>query len=112
MPAVVAKRWMRTINSSGSLRRVLRVFPQIWPHVGLGYIHTSYDNGGSGANNFSSYTVTLDVFVPLLFQPVPHFFLGGGPFLATDLVSKLEGGDTTKTTDIGLMSTIGGYFGP
>jgi hypothetical protein len=29
-----------------------------------------------------------------------------------DLVSKLEGVDTTKTTDIGLMSTIGGYFGP
>jgi hypothetical protein len=84
----------------------------IWPRVGLGYIHTSYDNGGSGAYNFSSYTVTLDVFVPLLFQPVPHFFLGGGPFLATDLVSKLQGADTNKTTDIGLMSTIGGYFGP
>ena len=24
----------------------------------------------------------------------------------------LEGVDTTKNTDIGLMSTIGGYFGP
>jgi hypothetical protein len=106
-----------TITTLGLVPRIgynvaLSPTSSIWPRVGLGYIRTSYDNGGSGANNFSSYTVTLDVFVPLLFQPVPHFFLGGGPFLATDLVSKLEGADTTKTTDIGLMSTIGGYFGP
>ena len=106
-----------TITTIGLVPRIgynvaLSPTSSIWPRVGLGYIHTSYDNGGSGGNNFSSYTVTLDVFVPLLFQPVPHFFLGGGPFVATDLVSKLEGMDTTKTTDIGLMSTIGGYFGP
>ena len=106
-----------TITTIGLVPRIgynvaLSPTSSIWPHVGLGYIHTSYDNGGGGANNFSSYTVTLDVFVPLLFQPVPHFFLGGGPFVAADLVSKLEGADTTKTRDIGLMSTIGGYFGP
>ena len=106
-----------TITTIGLVPRIgydLALSPtsSIWPRVGLGYIHTSYDNGGSGAYNFSSYTVTLDVFVPLLFQPVPHFFLGGGPFLTTDLVSKLEGADTIKTTNIGLMSTIGGYFGP
>jgi hypothetical protein len=106
-----------TITTIGLVPRIgynLALSPtsSIGPRVGLGYIHTGYDNGGSGAYNFSSYTVTLDVFVPLLFQPVPHFFLGGGPFLATDLVSKLEGMDTTKTTEIGLMSTIGGYFGP
>jgi hypothetical protein len=105
-----------TITTLGLVPRIgynLALSPtsSIWPRVGLGYPHTSYDNGASGAYNFSSYTVTLDVFVPPLFQPVPHFFLGGGPFLTTDLVSKLQGMDTTKTTDIGLMSTIGGYFG-
>lgn len=105
-----------TITTIGLVPRIgydvaLSPTSSIWPHVGLGYIHTSFDNGSAG-NNFSSYTVTLDVFVPVLFQPVPHFFLGGGPFLATDLVSKLQGMDTTKTTDIGVMSTIGGYFGP
>ena len=106
-----------TITTIGLVPRIgynLALSPttSIWPRVGLGYIHTSYDNGGSGAYNFSGYTVTLDVFVPLVFQPVPHFFLGGGPFAATDLVSKHQGMDTIKTTDIGLMSTIGGYFGP
>jgi hypothetical protein len=105
-----------TVTTIGLVPRIgynvaLSPTSSIWPHVGLGYLHTSYDNGAGGGNNFSSYTVTLDVFVPLVFQPVPHFFLGGGPFVETDLVSKLEGADTIKTTNIGLMSTIGGYFG-
>jgi len=88
----------------------LGVSSSIWPRVGLGYIHTS-TNDGSGSPGFSSYTVTLQVFVPLIFQPVPHFFVGGGPLVATDLISKREDQDGIKTTNIGLLSTIGGYFG-
>jgi hypothetical protein len=80
----------------------------IWPRVALGYVHTSTDNFGGTS---SAYTVSLEVFVPLVFQPVPHFFLGGGPLVTTDLISKLDSNDGIKTTSIGLQSTIGGYFG-
>ena len=81
----------------------------IWPRVALGYVHTSMDSYG-GAVTSSGYIVSLEIFVPLVFQPVPHFFLGGGPLVSTDLVSKFEDMDAAKTTNIGLMSTIGGYF--
>jgi hypothetical protein len=82
----------------------------IWPRVALGYVHTS-GSSFNGQVTSSSYTVSLEVFVPLIFQPVPHFFLGGGPLVSTDLVSKLDSNDGVKTTNIGLQSTIGGYFG-
>ena len=53
--------------------------------------------------------------VPVVFQPAPHFFIGGGPYLWTDLVSKYDSngtsGDTFKTTTFGLQSMVGGYFG-
>lgn len=81
----------------------------IWPRVALGYVHTSLDSYG-GQVTQSGYTVSLEIFVPLVFQPVPHFFLGGGPLVSTDLVAKVEDQDAAKTTNIGLMSTIGGYF--
>ena len=81
----------------------------IWPRLALGYVHTSTDMYG-GQITASGYIVSVEVFVPLIFQPVPHFFLGGGPLVSTDLVSKIEGVDAVKTTNIGLQSTIGGYF--
>jgi hypothetical protein len=39
------------------------------------------------------------------------FFIGGGIRVATDLVSKVESVDGFKLTEIGLLSTLGGYFG-
>ena len=82
----------------------------LWPRLALGYVHASID-GGAGTTSISGYTVTLEAFVPVLFHPVPHFFVGGGPILTTDLASKLEDVNVSKTTTFGLLSTIGGYFG-
>ncbi len=86
----------------------------IWPRASLAYVHYSYDTTG-GAYSTSSYTASFILFVPVLFQPAPHFFIGGGPYLSTDLISKYESGgvsmDTAKTTSFGLLSTVGGYFG-
>ena len=83
----------------------------LWPRAGIGYFHTSNSYSGTGIMGTSGYRVTLSAFVPVLFQPAPHFFIGGGPFLSTDLVSKFQQMDYTKVTDFGLQSTIGGYFG-
>jgi hypothetical protein len=86
----------------------------IWPRASLGYRHKS-STSNIGGYSTSSYTVSFIAFVPVLFLPAPHFFIGGGPYLSTDLVSKFEvmGGsaDATKTTELGVMSTLGGYFG-
>ena len=82
----------------------------IWPRLAFGYVHVSSDSG-AGTTSTSGYTVNLVAFVPVLFQPVPHFFLGAGPILTTQLISKVEDMDASKTTNIGLLSTIGGYFG-
>ena len=82
----------------------------IWPRISLAYLHTSSDVTGGGAST-SSYTFSFIAFVPILFQPAPHFFIGGGPYLSTDLISKVESTDSYKSTDIGVLSTVGGYFG-
>ena len=87
----------------------------IWPRASLAYLHYSYSTAGAAYDN-SNYTVSFIAFVPLLFQPAPHFFIGGGPYLSTDLISKYDSGggvsgDTFKTTTFGLQSTVGGYFG-
>jgi hypothetical protein len=83
----------------------------IWPRLGLGY--TYYSTGfGSGSPDTTGYRVVLDVFVPLVFHVAPHFFIGGGPFVQTDLVAKTESMDVAKLTNNGLMSMLGGYFSP
>jgi hypothetical protein len=86
----------------------------IWPRASVAYVHNSFTSNGGGYST-SSYTVSFIGFVPVLFQPVSHFFIGGGPYLSTDLISKFESGgtsvDSAKTTEFGLLSTVGGYFG-
>jgi hypothetical protein len=84
----------------------------IWPRASLGYIRNSISGNGSSSSNYS---VAFIAFVPVLFQPAPHFFIGGGPYLSTDLVAKFTSGgassDSSKLTAFGLQSTLGGYFG-
>jgi hypothetical protein len=81
----------------------------IWPRAGLGYVHLSTSQG---QQSVGQYRVPLEVFVPVIFQPVPHFFIGGGIRVSTDLVSKVESMEGYKATEIGLLSTIGGTIGP
>jgi hypothetical protein len=83
-----------------------------WPKLGFSYTHTSV--GGSidvegvsvGSPTVSGDHITLNIFAPIMFHPVTHFFVGFGPALDTDL-----SGDA-KTTDIAARLTIGGWFGP
>jgi hypothetical protein len=81
----------------------------IWPRAGLGYVHMSSGDGVQQAT--TGYRVPLELFVPIIFQPIPHFFIGGGIRVATDLVSKVEDMNAFKLTEIGLVSTLGGYLG-
>jgi hypothetical protein len=76
----------------------------IWPRLSLGYDHIGADVTGSLDR------VPIQVFVPIVVQPAPHFFIGGGPFYRTTILSQRENFDEPRTSILGLQATLGGYF--
>lgn len=84
----------------------------IWPRIGIGYTHSSISTGGASG---SAYQVPLNISVPVLWHPGAHFFLGAGPMLGTELISKVSAGgmsaDVGKNTQYGIQALIGGYIG-
>ena len=88
---------------------VLTNILSLWLRGGLLFLHDSYDAGAAGDG--SGNILQLQVFAPILWHPAPHFFIGAGPALATDLMSSFEGNDRPKATSFGILSTIGGYWG-
>jgi hypothetical protein len=91
----------------GGLNVPLTPALSLWPRLSLTY---SSSSGGGVTYTY----VPLGIFVPLLWHPASHFFLGGGPVFVTDLSATGESnglsGDIPKTTDVGLQAVIGGYF--
>jgi hypothetical protein len=83
----------------------------VWPKVGLSIQNTSVSgnptvtSGGSTASSttVSTTNLALDLYLPLMFHPAPHFFAGIGPFLDADLT-----GSPTTTTWGGKI-TLGGW---
>ena len=79
----------------------------IWPKIGFSLANTSVDNDGIdgiGDEEETNTSVQLNLFVPVMFHPVQHFFLGFGPALDQDL-----SGDS-KATTIAARLTIGGWI--
>src|SRR6478736_6383672 len=79
-----------------------------WPKLVFSFSSVSVSGDASGPVP-SSYTVdgshlALNLFAPLMFHPVQHFFLGFGPALDTDLT-----GDAKQTAIAGRL-TIGGWL--
>lgn len=81
----------------------------IWPRAGFTFARGSVELGD---NDVTQTTFTLNVFAPVLYHPVDHFFLGLGPKLDYDVYADndLDEVEAAKTTAIGLVSTVGGYF--
>ncbi len=81
-----------------------------WPKVNFDYRHTSILTIDpmtlDQEDEVSSDAFVIGVFAPVLFHPVPHFFIGLGPnFQAAVLTSS---GSTD--TEYGLMFTLGGWL--
>ncbi|HXU80560.1 MAG TPA: hypothetical protein VN914_04145, partial [Polyangia bacterium] len=75
-----------------------------WPKAGFGFLHvgTSTPAGSASANYLS-----LFLYAPFLFHPVPHFFIGFGPSLS----GNVAGGDSSQHfLTFSLSSVVGGYF--
>lgn len=79
----------------------------IWPKVGFSLANTTVNNDGIDGiddEEESNTSVQLNLFAPLMFHPVQHFFLGFGPALDVDL-----SGDA-KATTIAARLTLGGWL--
>lgn len=79
----------------------------IWPKAGFSFASTSTDIddiGGVDGDEETNTAIQLNLFVPVMFHPVQHFFLGFGPALDADL-----SGDS-KATTIAARLTLGGWL--
>jgi hypothetical protein len=83
----------------------------LWPKLGFSYTHTNISRDVEGSDEDVELSISspgnhisLNLFAPLMFHPVPHFFVGFGPFLDADL-----SGDN-KTTTFGGRLTLGGWL--
>jgi hypothetical protein len=87
-----------------------------WPRGGGQIVQTKTSSDADEAGQVSTLRVRVVADAPLLFHPVPHFFIGAGPAFGIDLVSKLEQGekaknvDNVRQTDFALTSVVGGWF--
>ncbi|WNG45162.1 hypothetical protein F0U60_14390 [Archangium minus] len=68
----------------------------LWPRLSVGFQH-------SIAGSFSSTAFVADIFAPVLFHVVPHFFIGAGPRV------NFAAGDASGVS-ISIDTTLGGYF--
>jgi hypothetical protein len=81
----------------------------LWPKIGLAYAHSSAgfstrQGDVSIDTSKSNDSLALNLFVPVMFHPATHFFLGLGPYLDTDL-----SGDN-RVTAFGIKLSVGGWL--
>lgn len=84
----------------------------VWPKVGLSFASTTEkvdamtlpDGTRVDESDTTSTSLQLNLFVPVMFHPAEHFFLGLGPALDLDMT-----GDN-KATTIAVRLTLGGWI--
>jgi hypothetical protein len=80
------------------------------PEIGIAF--ASRESPTTSGNNPTLTTISLQFFVPLLFHPTKHFFLGFGPAFSYDLAASVSNAtrEAPKTTTIAAQTILGGYF--
>jgi len=79
----------------------------LFPRLGLAYSHISETIKGPPKIENSGDFLTLFLYAPVQFHPVPHFFVGLGPLLRLDVADENA---RVGRFQIGLSSTVGGWF--
>ena len=74
----------------------------IFPRFSIRFLWNLPENGGTSLD-----LITMRGFVPLVFSPVSHFYIGFGPEFSTDISVN---NNFAKETGFGLASEIGGWF--
>jgi hypothetical protein len=81
----------------------------LWPRVSFSYLSLSTSNNGPSQSKG-----TLGIFAPVVFVPVPHFFLGLGPEFSLDVISNEsfggQSGTGNKVMTYGVQFTLGGWI--
>lgn len=80
----------------------------VWPKIGISIANTTISRDGPdgidlGDDDDSNTSAQFNLFVPVMFHPVQHFFLGLGPALDLDLSGE------QKATTVAVRLTIGGW---
>jgi hypothetical protein len=77
----------------------------LWPRASIDFTESNFA-GESGGTPYTSNqgNVSVSVFVPVLFHPAPHFFVGFGPYAG----AYVTNGDETF---VGAKLTLGGWVG-
>jgi hypothetical protein len=84
----------------------------LWGRAAVGYARASSSATQNGmSSNATSSSIPVTLFVPLLWEPAPHLFLGFGPVFTTQFLSKMQGMSLDAITQYGAQSVVGGYFG-
>ena len=79
----------------------------IWPKVFFEHAGYSLGGGGKGYGNIQ----LLGAYVPFLYHPAPHFYVGIGPNILTELGASSDGASSnSKITSYGLFASVGGWF--
>lgn len=114
--------WFEGSKLHGALNRVA-VIPRVgyalplgshfdlWPEVGVRLGENSQSQSGSQTSKYNSTDVELLVTAPVLWHPVPHFFVGAGPTFNYDFFGDQSHSLRPAYSSLGLTSLIGGYFG-
>jgi hypothetical protein len=79
----------------------------IWPKVFFEHAGYSVGGAGKGYGNIQ----LLGAYVPVLYHPTPHFYVGLGPNILTELGASSDGQSaTSKITSYGIFGSAGGWF--
>ena len=87
-----------------------------WPRGGGQILQGKISDDANEAGQVSTLRVRVVADAPILFHPVPHFFIGAGPAFGIDLVSKTEVGENgnsvndVRQTDFAVTTLVGGWF--
>ena len=79
----------------------------IWPKVFFEHAGYSVGGAGKGYGNIQ----LLGAYVPVLYHPTPHFYVGLGPNILTELGASSDGQSAmSKITSYGIFGSAGGWF--
>jgi hypothetical protein len=75
-----------------------------YPRAGFDFQHVGVSIEGGGSDSYN--LLSLFLFAPFLWHPVPHFYIGLGPFMD----GGIAGERSARTFTFGLNTTVGGWF--
>jgi hypothetical protein len=81
-----------------------------WPKAFFEYAGYSIGGGVPGSGGYGNIQF-FGAYAPILYHPVPHFYVGLGPNVLFELGESTNGQSATdKITSYGVFASIGGWF--